>query len=321
MSSARLRLFFCDHHPLPLPPGHKFPIAKYRMVRDLLRHDERFQLEPAPLATEDDLRRVHTETYIQGFLQGTLDPAIVRRIGFPWSEGLVKRTLASAGGTLAATRAALDKGFAGTVAGGTHHAFRNEGAGFCVFNDLAVAAEWARQCRRLTRIAIIDLDVHQGDGTASIFQGDDGIFTLSLHGARNFPFRKQRSCLDVEFADGTEAGQYLPALQEALTAIWEFKPQLILFQSGVDGLASDRLGRLSLTIDDLALRDEVVFGEAARRAIPIVVTMGGGYSDPVELTAQAHAQTFRTAATIFAARQAGQRACPNLEGARSSAYS
>ena len=321
MSLVRLPLFFCDHHSLPLPPGHKFPIAKYGLVRDLLRNDERFQLEPAPFATEDDLRRVHAETYIQGFLQGTLDPAIVRRIGFPWSEGLVKRTLASAGGTLAATRTALEKGFAGTLAGGTHHAFRNEGAGFCVFNDLAVAAEWARQCRRLARIAIIDLDVHQGDGTASIFQDDQGVFTLSLHGARNFPFRKQRSHLDVEFADGVKAEQYLPALKEALTAIWAFKPELMLYQSGVDGLVSDRLGRLSLTLDDLAVRDEMVFGEAARRGIPIVVTMGGGYSDPIELTAQAHAQTFRIAATIFAATQSNQESLPNLEGARSSAYS
>src|ERR1700733_579410 len=143
MSSARVPLFFCDHHHLPLPEGHKFPTAKYRMVRELLRADSRFEFREAPLATEQDLRRVHDEAYIQGFLQGTLAPGVLRRIGFPWSEGLVKRTLASTGGTLAATRAALETGIAGTVAGGTHHAFRNEGSGFCVFNDLAVSAEWA----------------------------------------------------------------------------------------------------------------------------------------------------------------------------------
>ncbi|MDQ2711043.1 MAG: histone deacetylase [Acidobacteriota bacterium] len=299
MSIGRLPLFFCDHHELPLPPGHKFPLAKYRMVRNLLHCDDRFQLHEAPLATEQDLRRVHTESYIHGFLAGTLDPGVLRRIGFPWSEGLVKRTLASTGATLAATQTALEAGFSGTLAGGTHHAFRNEGAGFCVFNDLAVATEWVRQCRGLTRIAIVDLDVHQGDGTARIFEDDRGIFTLSLHGARNFPFRKQRSRLDVEFADGAGAEQYLPALDHALIQVWNFEPQLILFQSGVDALATDRLGRLSLTLEDLAVRDRLVFNGVAQRNIPIAVTMGGGYSDPIELTAQAHAQTFRLAASII----------------------
>ena len=304
------------------------------MVRDLLQNDERFQFREAPLATGQDLRRVHTEDYIQGFLAGTLERGVLRRIGFPWSEGLVKRTLASAGGTLAATRIALKsakaadahrqtteelasssggaldpaavlrvflrRGFAGTVAGGRRHAFRGEGAGFCVFNDLAIAAEWARQCAGLSRIAIVDLDVHQGDGTASIFENDEGVFTLSLHGARNFPFRKQRSRLDIEFADGAQAEQYFPALSDALEQVWRFQPELMLFQSGVDGLASDRLGRMSLTLADLALRDRLVFSAARQRAIPIAVTMGGGYSDPVEIAAQAHAQTFRMAAAAFA---------------------
>jgi acetoin utilization deacetylase AcuC-like enzyme len=299
MSNERLPLFFCDHHELPLPIGHKFPLAKYRMVRDLLSDDERLQLQEAPLATAEDLRRVHTEAYIQGFLTGTLEPNVIRRIGFPWSEGLVKRTLASAGGTLAATRAALESGFAGTVAGGTHHAFRSEGSGFCVFNDLAVSAEWARACRGLERIAVVDLDVHQGDGTASIFEDDPGVFTLSLHGARNFPFRKQRSRLDVEFADATDSAEYLPALKSALDQVWRFEPQLILFQAGVDGLTSDRLGRLNLELEDLALRDEMVFRGAESRMIPVVVTMGGGYSEPIERTAEAHAQTFRMAASVF----------------------
>jgi len=299
MSNGRLPLFFCDHYPLPLPEGHKFPVAKYRMVRELLRGDERFELQEAPLATEQDLRRVHTEAYVRGFIDGTLDRGVVRRIGFPWSDGLVKRTLASAGGTLAATRKALETGFGGTLAGGTHHAFRDEGSGFCVFNDLAVAAEWARQCGGVKRIAIVDLDVHQGDGTASTFANDEGVFTLSLHGARNFPFRKQRSRLDVEFADGAQGEQYFPALNDALEQVWRFGPELILYQSGVDGLATDRLGRLSLTLGDLESRDQIVFGGALRRGIPIAVTMGGGYSEPVELTAEAHAQTFRTAAGVF----------------------
>ena len=292
-------LYFCDQHEMPLPEGHKFPVAKYRRVRELLSGDERIELREAPLATEQDLRRVHTDAYIEGFLKGTLERSVIRRIGFPWSEGVVKRTLASAGVTLAATRRALEMGFAGTVAGGTHHAFRAEGSGFCVFNDLAVSAEWARKCGGVARIAIVDLDVHQGDGTASIFADDAGIFTLSLHGARNFPFRKQRSRLDVEFADGAGAEEYFPALERALEQVWRFEPELILFQAGVDGLASDRLGRLSLTVEDLARRDQMVFGGAAQRSIPLPVTMGGGYSDPVERTAEAHAQTFRLAAAMF----------------------
>lgn len=299
MSPSRLPLFYCDHHPLPLPEGHKFPLSKYRMVRDLLSSDARMEMREAPFAGHGDLLRVHTQEYVDGFLSGTLERGIIRRIGFPWSEGLVQRTLASTGGTLAATCTALETGIAGTVAGGTHHAFRSEGAGFCVFNDLAVSAEWARQCCGIKRIGIIDLDVHQGDGTASIFENDDGVFTLSLHGARNFPFRKQRSRLDVELPDGAQADQYFAALERGLAAVWAFDPQLLLFQAGVDTLWSDRLGRMSLRLEDLAARDQAVFGEARRRGIPIAVTMGGGYSEPIERTAEAHAQTFRTAASVF----------------------
>jgi acetoin utilization deacetylase AcuC-like enzyme len=299
-----LRLFFCDHHSFPLPEGHKFPAAKYRLVRDLLMADRRFELAEAPLATVRDLQRVHTQEYVQRFLDGSLDSSALRRIGFPWSQGLVERTLASTGGTLAAVKNALQAGCAGTIAGGTHHAFRDQGAGFCVFNDLAVAAEWARQCAGVERIAVVDLDVHQGDGTAQIFEGDENVFTLSLHSARNFPARKQRSRLDVEFADGAGANEYLPALKEALEQVWRFGPRLILFQSGVDGLASDRLGHLALTLEDLRQRDESVLAGARQRSIPIAITMGGGYSDPIAPTVEAHAQTYRVAAEVFAEPQA-----------------
>ena len=294
-----LRLFFCDHRSFPLPEGHKFPVAKYRMVRDLLAADGRFALAEAPFAAVDDLRRVHTEEYVRRFLDGSLENSVLRRIGFPWSPGLVERTLASTGGTLAAVKTALQNGCAGTIAGGTHHAFRDQGAGFCVFNDLAVAAEWARQCARVERIAVVDLDVHQGDGTAQIFEGDESVFTLSLHGARNFPARKQRSRLDVEFADGAGAEEYLPALNMAMEEVWRFAPRLILFQSGVDGLASDRLGHLALTLEDLRRRDETVLMGARERCIPIAITMGGGYSDPIGPTVEAHAQTYRIAAEVF----------------------
>lgn len=294
-----LRLFYCDNHPFPLPAGHKFPLEKYRMVRDLLASDQRFDLKEAPLATVEDLQRIHTQEYVRGFLDGVLESSVLRRIGFPWSKQLVERTLASAGGTLATVKTALHAGCAGTIAGGTHHAFRDQGAGFCVFNDLAVAAAWARHYAGMERIAIVDLDVHQGDGTACIFEGDESVFTLSLHGAKNFPVRKQRSRLDVAFADGTGSEQYFPALDEALNEVWRFAPSLILYQSGVDGLASDRLGRLSLTLQDLGRRDKTVLQGARERAIPIAITMGGGYSDPITPTVEAHAQTYRIAAAVF----------------------
>jgi acetoin utilization deacetylase AcuC-like enzyme len=300
VNGRRLTLYFCDHYHFPLPEGHKFPLAKYRLVRERLSRDGRFELQEAPLATEHDLVRVHARDYIRAFLDGTLETAMMRRIGLPWSQQLVTRTLASAGGTLAAARMALRTGrCCGTLAGGTHHAFREEGSGFCVFNDLAVATEWARCSAGVQRVAIVDLDVHQGDGTARIFEDDDGVFTLSLHGAHNFPLRKQRSRLDIEFADGAGAGDYLPRLKTALDELWRFEPQLVLFQSGVDTLAGDRLGRLALTLADLAARDRLVLGGAHRREIPLVITMGGGYSDPIELTAAAHAQTFTLAAEIF----------------------
>lgn len=293
-----LTVFHCDQYEIPLPPGHKFPVLKYRLVRELLAANPAFSLLPAPFAPTAALLRVHDAAYVQQFLDGTLPASALRRIGFPWSPGLVERTLASVGGTLAASAAALATGFGGTLAGGTHHAFRHEGAGFCVFNDIAVATEWLRRERGLARIAVVDLDVHQGDGTAAIFEGDAGVFTLSLHGARNFPFRKQRSRLDLEFPDGVGDDAYLAALAPALDEVWDFKPQLVFFQSGVDALATDRLGRLALTPPGLARRDELVIGGAFSRRIPLVVTLGGGYSEPIEQTAEAHAQTFRTAASL-----------------------
>jgi acetoin utilization deacetylase AcuC-like enzyme len=236
---------------------------------------------------------------VDGFLTGTLDAGIMRRIGFPWSPELVKRTLASAGGTLGAACSALETGFGGTLAGGTHHAFREQGSGFCVFNDLAIAIAWARAEAGVRRAAVVDLDVHQGDGTAAIFSGDPRVFTLSLHGAKNFPFRKQASSLDIELPDGTSDEAYLAALEAALQRVWEFSPELVLYQSGVDGLESDRLGRLSLTLDGLRQRDVLVIGEAHRRGIPLVITLGGGYANPLEETVRASAQTFLTAAVIY----------------------
>jgi acetoin utilization deacetylase AcuC-like enzyme len=292
-------LFFCDQHMFPLPEHHKFPLAKYEMVRHAVQQDRRFVLFEAPLAEKDDLLRVHSAEYVEGFLGGTLAAAVMRRIGFPWSPELVTRTRASVGGTVAAVQAALANGVGGTLAGGTHHSFRGEGSGFCVFNDLAVSMEWARTYWHVRRVAVIDVDVHQGDGTASLYGDDPDTYTLSLHGARNFPLRKQQSRRDIEFSDGARGEEYLPVLANALDEIWNFEPELVLYQAGVDTLASDRLGLLSLTPADLYRRDRMVLSGAKTRNIPIAITMGGGYSHPIELTVEAHAQTFRTAAEIF----------------------
>lgn len=290
------RLWYTDHHNIPLPEGHKFPLSKYRLLREALQQDPRFTFTPAPLADAGVVETVHDAQYVREFLQGTLDARVMRRIGFPWSQGLVARTMASIGSTLAATRDALDRGWGGSLAGGTHHAFRSEGSGFCVFNDIAVAI----RAFALPRVSVVDLDVHQGDGTAQIFEGDSSVFTLSLHGRDNFPFRKQRSSLDVPLADGTSDAEYLEALRGALPQAFDFAPEFVFFQSGVDGLASDRLGRLKLTHEGLMQRDAMVFESCRSAGVPCVVVLGGGYSDPIELTVEAHRNTFRRAADLLA---------------------
>jgi acetoin utilization deacetylase AcuC-like enzyme len=295
----RRRLFYCDNHDMGLPAGHKFPTPKYRKVRDLLTSDGDYDFEPAPFARRELIERAHDPAYVEAFLNGTLDPQVIRRIGFPWSEGLVRRTLASVGGTLCATQDALDGRFGGNLAGGTHHAFRGEGSGFCVFNDIAIAILWLRHERNIQRVAVVDCDVHQGDGTAQIFENDPAVFTLSLHGRKNFPFRKQRSRLDIELEDQTTDEVYLDELHSALDQVLAFQPEVIFYQSGVDGLACDTLGRLALTHDGLMHRDRMVFSAAFDRQIPLVITLGGGYGNPIEETALAHANTYRTALEVF----------------------
>jgi len=299
-------LFYTDHHVFPLPEGHRFPVRKYRMTRELLEKSNAFDLRPAPLAEPATIERVHDAQYVRDFISGVLPPSVVRRIGFPWSQQLVQRTLASVGGTLAATQIALDQGFGGTLAGGTHHAFRAEGSGYCVFNDIAVAIESFRTRETCSRFAVIDLDVHQGDGTAQIFENDSTVFTFSMHGGNNFPFRKQRSRLDIELADGTEDDEYLARLERALPAVLDSRPNLVFYQAGVDPLDTDRLGRLQLSMEGLRRRDEMVLEAVLGAELPLVITLGGGYSDPIERTAQAHAQTFKTALQVFTAMAPGK---------------
>jgi len=321
------RLFYTDHHVLPLPVGHKFPIEKYRLLREMLERAGGFVLERAPLASEEEIELAHERQYVRAFVDGTLEASVMRRIGFPWSDGLVQRTLASVGATLAATVEALDTGWGGTLAGGTHHAFAGEGSGFCVFNDIAVAVRWLERKYRVPsgeyrelrgvdglrarerkdrgakyrRVAVIDLDVHQGDGTAHIFRGDPTVLTLSVHCKNNFPLRKQTSTIDVELDAGVGDEEYLRVLEQVLPRAWEFEPDFVFYQSGVDGLASDVLGHLELTHAGLIERDGMVMRGVRALGVPFVITLGGGYSRPVELTAEAHANTFRVAREIFGA--------------------
>lgn len=252
------RLFYCDHYAITLPAGHTFPVAKYRLVRDRLSRTGLFQFQCAEPASTDVLSLAHDPAYVHAFLSGTLPKNVMRRIGFPWSEALALRTASSVGGTLGATADALDFGWGGNLASGTHHAFHAEGSGYCVFNDIAVAIHKLRADGIAHRAAIIDLDVHQGDGTAQLFDEDPDLLTLSLHCAKNFPFRKQRSKIDIALPDQTGDEEYLRVLQATLPRVLEFKPAIVFYQSGVDALDSDRLGRLSLSIAGLSARDRLV---------------------------------------------------------------
>lgn len=301
-AALRPRIFSTDQYQITLPEGHKFPISKYGTLRDLIEKEGLFQLEQAFPAKAEIVALAHDPAYVAGFTQDSLPAPMMRRIGLPWSHALVQRAFASVGGTISASLHALEHGWGATLGGGTHHAFRSEGAGFCVFNDIAVAIQFLRHRGLVRRAAVIDLDVHQGDGTAEIFKDDPDVFTLSMHGESNFPFRKKQSRLDVPLADGVEDEEYLHRLDEVLPAAFGFKPDIVFYQSGVDPLATDALGRLSLTPQGLIERDRMVFKAARRFAAPFVLTSGGGYSRPIELSAHAHARTYRTAWDVFSAQ-------------------
>lgn len=291
--SRAVRLFFSDQDRLDLPDGHRFPAAKYPRIWRALADEHPRLVEHAPRAEWDEIALAHDERYVTALREGTLPVPAVRKLGFPWSESLVNRSRLSVGGTLAALRWAVIHGAAGHMAGGTHHAFADRGEGFCVFNDLAIAIRVARRDLGVGRVAVVDLDVHQGDGTASLFRDDPDTFTLSLHGAKNYPFRKEQSSLDVPLGDATEDAAYLEALDRALPAVAAFRPELLLYQAGVDALAGDRLGRLALTHAGLRARDARVFDLASLLRVPIVVTLGGGYHRDIDATVQAHANVYR----------------------------
>ncbi|RZT42373.1 histone deacetylase family protein [Cupriavidus agavae] len=290
--------FYADHFVLPLPAGHRFPMRKYSMLRDaVVREVPGLTLHEAPRADDSDLALAHTAAYIADVSSGQLDAARQREIGFPWSPEMVERSRRSAGATIAACQAALTQGIAVNLAGGTHHAYADKGGGFCVFNDAAIAARRLQRDGAVRRVAVIDLDVHQGNGTASILRDDPSIFTLSLHGEKNYPFRKEASDLDVGLPDGCDDATYAAALAGALdTLAARFAPDLLIYLAGADPHEDDRLGRLRLTMAGLARRDAMVFDFAAARRLPIAVAMAGGYGNQIENTVAVHTQTVTLAA-------------------------
>ncbi|MBD1209525.1 MAG: histone deacetylase [Ignavibacteria bacterium] len=294
--------FYSDVYVLPLPEGHKFPITKYRLVRDglvangIVQPSELYLSEPV---SPEVVKLAHAPHYVDAVLHGTVDRMIMRRIGFPWTSELVIRSFTIVGGAIASAEEALESGFAGNLAGGTHHALYDAGEGFCVFNDLAVVVRYLFSQKLVGRVAVIDLDVHQGNGTAAILGGRDDVYLFSMHGAKNYPFRKVPSTVDIDLADNTSDDEYLGILERELPKIVAWKPDIVLFQAGVDPLREDTLGRLALSMEGLARRDEMVFCACKQHGIPVSVAMGGGYAKPVHLTVQAHIQTYRVLRHIY----------------------
>ena len=293
-----VRAFHSDRFLLPLPPGHRFPRTKYRLLRERVAGLADLDVREADAASEADLALVHAPDYVAAVLDGSLSAVEQRAIGFPWSQEMVDRSRRSVGATLAAARAALAEGVAANLAGGTHHAAAARGSGYCVFNDVAVAAR-RLQSETPLRIAVIDLDVHQGDGTAAIFSGDDSVFTLSLHGAKNFPFKKASSDLDVALPDGCADAEYLAALDCAVAALWRehaARPfDLAFYLAGADPHEGDRLGRLKLSAAGLLERDRRVLAGLGARRIPVALAMAGGYGHDLDITVAIQAATIEAA--------------------------
>ncbi len=304
-----MRLFYTDHFVLPLPAGHRFPVAKYGQLRARIEAAVPELLAVPEAASDGELALAHDREYIARIAAGGVDARAMRRIGFPWSPELVERARRSAGATIAACRTAIDgiaatsAGCALNLAGGTHHAFRGHGEGYCVFNDAAVAAKVVQFDGRAERVAIVDLDVHQGNGTAAILAGDSSVFTFSMHGRNNFPFRKEKSDWDIELPDGTGDDEYLALLDWALPLVLErARPDLVIYLAGADPYAGDRLGKLALSKAGLATRDRIVLERCRDAGIAIAVAMAGGYAENVADIVDIHFRTVATALELFAGR-------------------
>ncbi|MEO8101809.1 MAG: histone deacetylase [Betaproteobacteria bacterium] len=301
-----MKLFYADEFVLPLPPGHRFPMEKYRLLRETLaatgdfaRDD--FQVPSA--ATFAELTRAHAPDYVQRVENGALTPADIRGIGFPWSREMVERCKRSSGATIEACRAALQRGAAANLAGGTHHAFHDRGEGFCVFNDAVIAARAMQAESHVQHVLVVDCDVHQGNGTASLASGDDSLFTFSIHGEKNYPFRREvPSDLDIDLPDGTADADYLAALATGLAESFaRSQPQLVIYLAGADPYEDDRLGRLKLTRRGLWERDKQVFAACLQHKVPVAITMAGGYARNIADTVGIHANTIRLARGMFLA--------------------
>jgi len=305
-----VKIFYTDHFVLPLPPGHTFPMAKYRLLRERVAASGLVGpgdlIEP-PAASDEQLARAHDPDYIARMSAGHVTAGEMRQIGFPWSAFLVERSRRSSGATTEACRAALADGVAVNLAGGTHHAFRDHGEGYCLFNDAVIAARQLQAEGRVVSVLVVDLDVHQGNGTASICAGDPTIYTFSVHGAKNYPWRKERSDIDVELPDRTADAAYLAAVEAGLTrAVGEARPDLAVYLAGADPFEGDRLGRLAVTKAGLAERDRLVFDTCQRHGIPFAIVMAGGYAKDVTDTVDIHWQTVRRAIRAGSlTRQAG----------------
>ncbi|HLL16642.1 MAG TPA: histone deacetylase [Pyrinomonadaceae bacterium] len=304
-----MQVFYTPRYYADIGEGHVFPIRKFELVRDRLLAErtlapsEIIEPQPAPVA---DVLLVHTEDYVTRLRAGALTPSELRRLGLPWSKALVRRSFLATGGTVGAARAALAEGIASNLAGGTHHAFPERGEGFCVLNDVAVAIRVLRRDHVIERAAVVDLDVHQGNGTATIFEGDAGVFTFSIHGAKNYPVFKARSSLDVELPDGTGDEEYLKTLAGHLPRVFAERPDIVFYLGGADPYAGDKLGRLSLSIAGLRARDEFVLGECLARGVPVATVMSGGYAADINDTVEIHCNTIRVAKAMGAARGVGR---------------
>jgi acetoin utilization deacetylase AcuC-like enzyme len=297
-----LTVWSSARYTFPLPPGHRFPVEKYAMLRERVVAEG---IVPAdrvldPEAASDEvLRLVHTADYVSRFVAGALSPAEVRRLGFPWSPALVERSRRAVGGTIAAARHALTHGTAMNLAGGTHHAFPDHGEGFCVFNDVAIAIRLLRAEGAIARAVVIDLDVHQGNGTHAVFAGDRDVFTFSMHGAKNYPFEKVAGTLDIELHDGARDAEYLDALAGVLPRVLrDARPDVVLYLAGADPHEGDRLGRMRLSFAGLERRDAMVVEACREVGLPVAVMIAGGYGRQIEDTVAVHVSTARILAAI-----------------------
>ena len=298
-----MRVSYTPDYYVPMPEGHPFPMGKYPALHEILIREQLIRAEDVIEPHEadwSDIMLVHTADYLGALANGSLDRAAVRRLGFPWTPVLLRRSRLAVQGTIDAALLALEDGIAANLAGGTHHAFADHGEGYCVLNDVAVAIRLVQRSRSVRRALIIDLDVHQGNGTASVFGDDSSIYTFSIHGQNNYPLRKERSTRDVGVPDGMGDGAYLDTLVQNLPEVFDAaRPDIVFYLAGVDPAAGDRFGRLSLTPSGIRLRDHCVLQEARRRGVPIVLLLAGGYARTPLETADLHAMVHREAATIF----------------------